>query len=330
MTNHVAPTGEAAPHWKVWLRALALVAALVFLALLLSSQWQALQAYRWQVRAPWLFASVVILAASGLWELSTWRRILAGLGGRLRWLRAAQTWFLSNIVRYIPGNVWQFLGMAELAADDGVPRVSVFTSIALHQALSTGVGLLLAALYLVIAGQGPVLDMLRPALLLAPLGLLLCHPRVLQALLGWLMRRLNRPAPVITLTLPQIAGLLWSYGIAWLLAGAAFASLVAAVTPISREQFVALIAIWAAAYVLGYLSLLTPSGLGVREGVLVMLLTPLFPAPLPVILALAARVWTVATEALLALAALTTRMRTPTPARPAAARRADPLEDAAP
>ena len=328
MTNHVATTGGAGPRWKAWLRALALVLALGFLALLLRSQWQALQAYRWQVRTPWLLASVAVLAASGLWELSTWRRILAGLGGRLRWLRAAQTWFLSNIVRYIPGNVWQFLGMAELAADDGVSRVSVFTSIALHQAFSTGVGLLVAALYLAVAGHGPVLDALRPALLLAPLGLLLCHPRVLQALLGWLTRRLNRPAPVVTLTLSQIVGLLFSYLIAWLLAGVAFALLIAALTPVSREQFVALVAIWAAAYVLGYLSLLTPSGLGVREGVLVTLLTPLFPQPLPVIIALAARVWTVAVEALLALAALATRTRTS--GRPAAALRADPLEDAAP
>ena len=59
-------------------------------------------------------------------------------------------------MRYIPGNIWQFLGMAELAAEEGVPRLVTLTSIVLHQAISTAVGIVLAALYFAVAGAGAV------------------------------------------------------------------------------------------------------------------------------------------------------------------------------
>ena len=81
-----------------------------------------------------------------------------------------------------------------------------------------------------------------------------------------------------------------------------------------------LIAAFAAAYVLGYLSMLTPSGLGVREGVLVLLLEPLFPEPLPVVIALAARIWmTLGELGAAGVAALTLRRtRTSPPTEPPA------------
>jgi hypothetical protein len=50
--------------------------------------------------------------------------------------------------------------------------------------------------------------------------------------------------------------------------------------------------------VIGYLSLLTPSGLGVREGILALLLTEVFAAPLPTIIAIVARLWMVLAELL--------------------------------
>lgn len=294
---------------KTAVRIAALLVALGFLAALLASQWQALRTFQWQFRPGWLLLSFVLLALGALLELSIWRFLLAGLGGVLRWRRAAETWFLSNIVRYIPGNIWQFLGMAELAADDGVSRLTTFASIAVHQVLNMAVGLVLAALYFALAGEAAWLKALRPFLLLAPLGLLLCHPRLLERILNSLLAAFKRPPVAVTLTWRQIALALLAYAGAWLVMGSGFASLAASITPVTPAQFGALVATWAAAYVVGYLSLLTPSGLGVREGVMILLLAPLFPAPVPTVIALAARLWTVLGEVGGAAWALVARSR---------------------
>lgn len=307
------PDRSSRGRLKIVVRVLALLVALGFMAALVSSQWQALQAYQWQLRPQWLIPSFALLAAAWLLELSIWRFILAGLGGRLRWSRAAQTWFLSGLVRYIPGNIWQFLGMAELAADDGVSRVTTFASIGVHQVLGTVAGMVLAAVYFAAAGQGAWLEAVRPLLWLAPLSLLICSPPVLRRSLNWLLHLLKRPPVDVTLTWGQVGLALLGYAGVWLLMGSGFALLAASIVPITAAQFPALVATWAAAYVVGYLSLLTPSGLGVREGVMVLLLAPLFPMPVPTVIALAARLWMTAGELVGAGVALATRGR----ARPA-------------
>jgi hypothetical protein len=296
-------------RFKSIMRVAALLAALSFLTALVVSQWQDLRSFQWQFRPLWLLPSFFLLAVAALIELSIWRFLLASLGGRLRWRRAAETWFLSNLMRYIPGNIWQFLGMVELAADDGVSRLTTFASIALHQALSTAVGIVLAALYFALAGQGAWLDAVRPFLLLVPLGLLLCHPRLLEWTLNRLLLVLKRPAIQVTLTWRQIGLVLVGYAGVWLVMGSGFALLAAAITPITPQQFAALVATWAAAYVIGYLSLLTPGGLGVREGVMILLLAPLFPAPVPTMIALAARLWMIIGEVAGAAIALVARNR---------------------
>jgi hypothetical protein len=296
-------------RFKSIVRVAALLVALGFLTALVVSQWQDLRSFQWQFRPLWLLPSFFLLAVAALLELSIWRFLLASLGGRLRWRRAAETWFLSNIMRYIPGNIWQFLGMAELAADDGVSRLTTFASIALHQVLSTAVGIVLAALYFALAGQGAWLDAVRPFLLVVPLGLLLCHPRLLEWTLNRLLLVLKRPVIQVTLTWRQIGLVLVGYAGVWLVMGSGFALLAAAITPITAQQFAALVATWAAAYVIGYLSLLTPGGLGVREGVMILLLAPLFPAPVPTMIALAARLWMIIGEVAGAAIALIARNR---------------------
>lgn len=296
-------------HLKTWVRGSALLVALGFLALLVRSQWPALRGVDWQVRPALLLLSLVLLEVTWLVELSIWRFLLSRLGGALPWRRAAQAWFLANIMRYIPGNIWQFVGLAELAADDGVSRVVGFTSIALHQLLSTLVGLALAAVYLAIAGQAAWLDAIRPALWLVPLGLLLCHPRLLQWALNQMLRMSKQPPVQVRLTAGQVGLAMAGYLTVWLLMGSSFTLLAAAVLPTTPQPWAAWVATWAAAYVIGYLLLVAPGGLGVREGILVLLLSELIAAPLPIIVALAARLWLVAGELLGAGVALIARVR---------------------
>ena len=69
-------------------------------------------------------------------------------------------------------------------------------------------------------------------------------------------------------------------------------------TGLSLDKLPVFIAMNAAAYLIGYVSFITPSGLGFREGALVAFLSPFFPTPVAVALALAARLWSTAGEML--------------------------------
>jgi uncharacterized membrane protein YbhN (UPF0104 family) len=285
-------------NWRRIASVIFIVASLAFLALLVRAQWSELRNYEWDIEPGWALLALVGLEIAWLFELDTWRSILAGLGGRLPFGRAAEIWYLSNIIRYLPGNVWQFLGMAEMAAEDSIPRISTLTSIVLHQAISTAAGLSLVAVYFAATDQAEWAARFRPVLWLVPLGLLLLQPRLLEAMMNRVLGVVKRPPIQVTLTWGQVWVLLLRYVIVWLMLGLAFAALVRSLTLVGWPDVPWLIATWVTAYTVGYLSMLTPSGLGVREGVMALLLGQMLPVSVAVVSSIVARLWMVAGELL--------------------------------
>jgi hypothetical protein len=86
----------------------------------------------------------------------------------------------------------------------------------------------------------------------------------------------------------------------WLLWGASFAALAFALQAYSPEQMLALaphlVATYAVAYAIGFVSFITPSGLGVREGAFFLLLAPLLGGGAVTALAVGMRVFTTVGE----------------------------------
>src|SRR5262252_5431169 len=98
----------------------AIALAFALLAGLLRSQWDALKSLDWHLQPRWLALSGACIVGGWLVEVALWSRLVAILGGRLRYIRAVQFWFASAIVRYIPGNVWQPLSLAARCRAEGV------------------------------------------------------------------------------------------------------------------------------------------------------------------------------------------------------------------
>ncbi len=278
-------------RWKRVAQVLALLLGLGFIAALLRAQWSALRTYSWQLSPGWFLLGFPPLALSWALEVALWRICLASLGGRLTLKQAGLIWFLSNFVRYIPGNVWQFIGMATLAAEEDIPAEATLTSVVIHQALSATSVVTLAAAYFAWAGRVDALRVALPAVVIIAVLFVGLRPRWMEWGLNLVLRFLRRPPLRVTLTTRQMALMLLGYWTAWLLAGLGFAAVVRALTPVSWALTPHLIATFIIAYFIGYISLLTPSGLGVREGAMVWLLSSWLAAPLPTVASLLGRVW---------------------------------------
>lgn len=98
----------------------------------------------------WLFITVlaVIYGLSCIILALAWRHILAGLGVKvsLRW--AIKTYAYSQIARYIPGNIFQFIGRQALGMADGIPGWSLAKSSFLELGLISIAGGLFVTLIL--------------------------------------------------------------------------------------------------------------------------------------------------------------------------------------
>jgi len=256
---------------------------------------------------PRLIISLALLVIARAFAVEAWRRSLISLGERLGFAFGARVWFLSNLTRYVPGNIWQVATMMVLVEAKGVSRTNALLSQVVYTAIALGNAGLLGLMFVVVRPE--ILNGLVPISIVeyAPLIaasafcaliLFLALPQVNRLMVAITARLTHReivaPSPTFARGLvPPLFSLAM-----WLTNGVAFYLFVDSITPTPLVQLPAYIAMNAAAYWIGYVSFVTPSGLGFREGALALMLASFFPTPLAVALSLVTRLWTTAGEIL--------------------------------
>jgi uncharacterized membrane protein YbhN (UPF0104 family) len=284
----------SAPRRSRWLTVAVLAVVAGFFVATLAARWNDVISLKWRLE-PWLFAVATVLLALSyglvacLWGLALGRAAGTGLA------TGARIWFLSNLARYVPGNVWSYVGAVELARREGVARRTTLAVMALTQVLSVGVAVA-AGLPVLVAERA---RLGRPALLGALVVAAGTALAVLfrRQLLDLARRRLPGFDPAdLTPSAGTVVLLVAGYALYWAVTGLAFAALVASLYPLAPGDVPVVVAAFAAAYAAGFLALLTPAGLGVREGVLVVALASVLPAGPALVVALLSRVWMMLVE----------------------------------
>jgi glycosyltransferase 2 family protein len=237
-----------------------------------------------------------------LWagSLPWWDTALRHSPTRLSWFRAVRIFFVSNLARYVPGAVWQFAGLAAMAAAAGASPVAATLAVLLQQLvlLTTGFVLILSGAPHFLGAWTRTLDSVSQLLLAALLtgALIWLGPRALPVVRRWAERVVKRPVPLpspphrgFALYVVR-AALGWvAYGVAfWLFSRALFGDA-------APSAWLAATA-YVASYLAGLLAIFAPAGIGVREGALVLSLQPAIGAERAFVLAVASRVWLVALE----------------------------------
>jgi uncharacterized membrane protein YbhN (UPF0104 family) len=189
---------------------------------------------------------------------------LVGPGPDARLLRASL--YESQLVKYLPaGGLLQATGQVAMTATQGIPLARVTLAYATLTVETVAAGLFVASGLVFVDGAPGWLRIVAPLGLLAPLVL---HTRVLASVLG-LVRRVSVRMPAAD-QLPSAAARARAF-VACLgnqvLYAMGFVVLLEAVDP-SAPTYGALVA-YVIAWVAGFLVLPLPSGVGVREAVLV-------------------------------------------------------------
>jgi len=282
--------------------------ALLFMAFLLHSQWEELQTHQWQLNPLWLGTSAVFLVAAWAVEIVVWLRLLRTVGGDLGYWSGARIWFLSAIVRYIPGNVWQPLSMTLLCQRLGVKPEATVTSILLYQVVTLLAVTPVAALYFGVTGNWGLLTGFLAGYgsglvgaALVPLIAFVIRPSLLIELINWVLVRFGRSVLDTGLSRTELILVLALTVFDWAIWGAAFCALAFGINAYTWQEMMAfalhLIAVYPVAFAVGFVSLITPSGLGVREGAFYLLLAPIMGGGTVTVIALVMRIWTMLGEA---------------------------------
>lgn len=225
-----------------------------------------------------------------------WHYLLQAEGADLGFLKTGKIFYLSQLSSYIPGGVWQYLEMGYRAAADGTDMNDVAHSVAYLNGVTVTAALFYALIaaaitvpgYRAAAGGGAV------AMLAVTIWSADIVERLKGELSGWIELPAYHPSRRTLATLFAVSLALWG------VAGASVFFLTDAFTRVTLAQFPAISGAFAFAWAAGFLVLVVPGGLGIREGTLIYLLTTFVPRPAVLAVAVTARVLMMAGEVAMA------------------------------
>lgn len=243
----------------------------------------------------WRLLIAFALVLAGLYATAeVWRRCLSALGHPVPAAAAMAIFFPAQAGKYLPGSVWPLLAQARNARRYGVPASTALVSGTVFLAVHAVTSVLAAALLLV--GDPGLLDRFGPTVAVAGLGLVLLHPKVLTAVVRRLPRRAETepggppPAPAPVLGWSQVSLPLVWMAPAWICYGGAGALLAGPFGGSPVRLMVLCTGAFALGWLVGLLVVIAPAGVGAREAVLALVLTPTIGLPAATSVALLLRV----------------------------------------
>jgi len=200
----------------------------------------------------------------------SWRALLVGLGSPLPVGTAARIFFVGQLGKYLPGSVWPVLAQMEIATAHKVPRTRTALASVMTMLIALLTGLIIAVVAIPFTGRG----MQYAWVFIAVPFLVAClYPKILNYGFARLLKLARRPPLEQPLGARAIGiSLGWSF-VSWTCYGLQIWVLMVRVGAHAGTALPLAIGGFAFSWCAGFLVILAPAGAGVREVVMVAMLT---------------------------------------------------------
>ncbi len=287
------------PWLKKIVKYLLPLAIFVFLAQSIYTNWSQIREYPWKFDLPLLALAVLFGSAWFFLRAWIWAQVVREMHDKLPYWPAFRVFMISEVARYVPGKIWQYVSRIYLAERYHIPPALTLTSAVVELLV-----VMIAAGGVALANASRVLPQLEeqyyPLFVLGMVAALaLVHPRSLQTWSRILAKFLRQDWVPFDVSYSHLVMILMAGLLTWVAAGLGFAFFVQSLTPTAEGHTVQLITIYAASWLIGLLAVVVPAGVGVREGTMTVLLVTMMPQPTAAVIAIAARLWVTLLELLL-------------------------------
>jgi len=269
-------------------------AIFVFLGKMVWDHWNQVKDVPFTLQPFPFILSTLIFAFSYFIQVWAWYLITLKLGIAASFPETIESWFYSQLGKYMPGKIWVFLGRISYYESKGKSKKS--TSVALYFEMVTVLmagGFIFLASLIFFGKMWPFHSWKQSGwlILLFLLGLVSLHPSVLQKILNWVLVKFDREPLSLSISYRDVLWIVMVCIVAWVIGGIGFYLFVDSVFPIAPQTILFLIVALAVSSTLGLVAIFAPSGLGVREGALVYLLSFMMATPVAVIISILTRIW---------------------------------------
>ncbi|UCG92403.1 MAG: flippase-like domain-containing protein [candidate division WOR-3 bacterium] len=244
-----------------------------------------------------LYFNVISLAVSFLFLfvnflifVEGWRAIIRALGGTITFKNSFWIMSSSQIAKYVPGGIWFALGRVYLSKLEKLKGEIAAVSVIIETGLTFLVGIVLLFLSFGFSEQRTFANFYF-AIPIFFMFLIVLYPPLLNRLLNVAMRVLKRPAITLRISYIRLLRLSFYFFGLWLAQIIGFYFLINSMYPIALSKLFNLAAAYTLSWMVGFIVIFAPAGLGVREGTMSLLLSPILPMPLAIAISFIARVW---------------------------------------
>ena len=253
--------------------------------------WETIKGQVWQV--DWMFFSLSLffgwLAFLAIVEL--WRQTLMICGLNFSYRKAWNIWYMTLLAKYVPGKVWVTLTLIYSTARTGSSLAKSTAAAALFICMSF-VGL--AEAFLITLPWWGILPsdyFIVFAILVLVIAGLLIHPKIFRVLFRFILERIDRSVVDIEMRHSQLFKLALMSAFVCLIQGVSFAVFARTLASFGWNTLPLLIGAFNISILFGIVSFFAPAGLGVREGVLLAILSGAFAPGAAFMVSIGARLW---------------------------------------
>ncbi len=253
-----------------------------------------------QVQWLYILCSIVLLSASILLRGILWHLLLQRFGIPTTLRLSLSSHFKPLLLKFIPGKVWAIIGKGSIISEETGESMVFLSSLSfLRQGIQLAAGLLVGALGVLLHGIGPLSAL--SFTIIAGVCVLFVGLQRKISIPKWIPDRMfpQKARELINNKFPPMLDLFGMAILCWLVMGASFS--------LFFEGFKAQLGIHPLllqplANTIGILSPIAPSGLGVREGIMLAYMQPFgITAEHSLALSIAARFWFLVVEILFSL-----------------------------
>ena len=237
----------------------------------------------WPERLHWRYSLLILIAVMAFWTIFTqvWRQNLQlTVGQSISFSVAVRHTAMLLVGKYFPGKVWGVVARERDAANQGIATGAVYAASYLEQLLTAHSGLLLGIWVLLSSRASGFLEMSLMVLSVLSVFVL---PRLHDQFLEWLKAYSGRKWQGLSNLLAHFNIATSTYLVLflgcllqWVALGAILVAVEVFITGSwpAIPLLILLVGVNAIAMLAGFAALFAPGGIGVREGVMVALLTP--------------------------------------------------------
>lgn len=265
------------------------------------SSWDQLKNYHLSVRYDFLGYSCIIYSVHLLLTAVLWHLLTIYRKSSIPIVVAVPAWFVSMWGKYLPGKIMMFVGRAYYYKKYGIAITSTTVNFFLELTYQ-----FTAACLIVLAGMSELsffpqsVTHLHLVLTILFVSIILATPGIMEKFTNILLRLTRRSQVELSLSYRQSFFLIAAHIVSYFVVGLAFYVFMNAFIVVKMTHFLAITAAFVFAGWVGILVLVAPAGLGVREGVLYLILQQLVTAAAATWIVVAARLWSTLCEILAA------------------------------